>query len=75
MTELLDRAFDRALALTPDLQDEIARMIPSFAGDIGQTVPSTSEERAAVKRSLKAAARCEFATDAEIQAVRAKYGP
>jgi predicted transcriptional regulator len=45
-----------------------------FAGDEQPVVQLTPEEGAALARSEAAAARGEFATDAEVQAVWSKHG-
>ena len=74
MTELLERAMDRAMALPPGLQDEIARMVLSIAGDEGDAVPLTPEEDVAIARSMEAAGRGEFATEEQLRAVWAKHG-
>lgn len=74
MTKLLDTAIDRARALSPDLQDEIARIVLSLAGDKDEPVALTPEEDAAIVRSMEAADRGEFATEAQLGAVWAKHG-
>ena len=56
------------------MQDDLARLILSFAGDDGQPVPLTPEEDEALARSEAAAARRELATDAEVRRVWAKHG-
>lgn len=72
MTELFERAIDRVRSLPNDLQDEVARMVLSLAGDGVDVVPLTPEEDAAVRRSMEAAARGEFATDDQLRAVWAR---
>jgi hypothetical protein len=74
MTKLLDMAVDRARTLPPDLQDDIARMVLSLAGDSDEPVVLTLEEDAAIVRSIEAADRGEFATEAQLRAVWSKYG-
>ena len=74
MTELLQQAMDRAKSLAPDLQDEIARVVLSLVGDDDVRVTLTPEEDAAIVRSMEAADRGEFATEAQIHAVWTKYG-
>jgi hypothetical protein len=74
MTKLLEEAFEAARRLTPDQQDDIARAILQLAGsDQVEPVPLTPEEREAIARSKAAAARGEFATDEEVEAMWAKY--
>jgi hypothetical protein len=76
MTKLLDQALQVARQLPPDAQDDIARLILQLAGDNEKAtpVPLSAEERAALEASKRAAARGEFASEAEVEAVWAKYG-
>lgn len=74
MTKLLDRAVEAARDLPPELQDDIARVVFQLAGNEEPPVPLSIEERAALDRSKAAAARGEFATDEQVQAVWAKHG-
>jgi hypothetical protein len=76
MTKLLDQALQVARRLPPDAQDDIARLILQLAGanDEAEPVPLSAEERAAIEASKRAAARGELATEAEVEAVWAKYG-
>jgi hypothetical protein len=76
MTKLLDRAVEAARSLSPDAQDEIARVVLRLAGtdDEASPVALSPEERAAVAASQAAAARGEFATDEQVRAVWRKRG-
>ncbi len=74
MTKLLEDVMDRVRALPPDLQDEIARLVLSLVGDEDGPVVLTPQEDAAIARSMEAADRGEFATDAQLRAVWAKHG-
>jgi hypothetical protein len=74
MTELLERAVEAARVLSPQVQDEIARLVLQLAGGDDQpSVELSPDERAAIERSKAAAARGEFATDADIHRVWAKH--
>lgn len=75
MTKLLDRAVETARTLPPAVQDEIAGVMLRLAGGDDDTAPVTlsPEESAAVATSKAAAARGEFATDAQVRAVWAKH--
>ena len=73
MTKLLQQAIDKAQALPPDRQDDIARMVLSYAGMEQSFVDLTADEEASVMRSREAAARGDFATDDELQTIRAKH--
>ena len=46
MTELLKQAFEVASALPEAQQDEIARVLLEMAGDAGEPIALTPEERA-----------------------------
>ena len=76
MTKLLDRAVEAARSLSPDAQDDIARVVLRLAGtdDEASPVALSPEERAAVAVSQDAAARGEFATDEQVRAVWRKHG-
>ncbi|SFK36099.1 hypothetical protein [Methylorubrum salsuginis] len=75
MTELLDKAFTTARALSPEMQDEIARVVLALAGDDQQPVYAfTPEEEAELDESEAAARRGDFATDDEVRAIWAKHG-
>jgi hypothetical protein len=75
MTKLLDKALEAVRLLPPDDQDKIARVIMQLAGsDLPAPVPLSPEEREAIGHSKGAAARGEFATDEQVQAVWAKHG-
>jgi hypothetical protein len=73
MTSLLDRAMDAARSLSPEMQDEIARLVLTVVGSEEGHVPLTREERVAIAESRAAAARGEFATDSEVRAAWAKH--
>lgn len=74
MTKLLENAIEAARKLTPAEQDEIALAILSLASSSDGLVPLSADERAAIERSRSAAANQNFASDAGVDAVWAKYG-
>ena len=75
MTTLLDQALEAVRGLSPDAQDDIARVVLRLVGAVDEpAVPLTSEEKTAIASSKAAAARGEFATDEEVRAVWAKHG-
>jgi hypothetical protein len=76
MTKLLDRAVEAARSLSPDAQDDIARVVLRLAGTDDEASPAalSPEERTAVAASQDAAARGEFATDEQVRAVWGKHG-
>ena len=75
MTELLEKALEAARKLPTDAQDEIARVVLMLAkADDSPVVTLSKEERTAIAASKDAAARGEFATDAQVRAAWVKHG-
>ena len=75
MTKLLEQALEAARSLSPDAQDNIARVVLRLAGtDEEQPVTFPPEQRTAIATSQEAAARGEFATDEQVRAVWGKHG-
>jgi hypothetical protein len=74
MTKLLEKAVETARNLSPEMQDDIARMVLLFAGEAQPLLDLTPEEDEALARSEAAAARGEFASDEEMRAIWAKHG-
>lgn len=75
MTRLLEKAFDAARVASPEMQDELARVLLSYLGDGASPMFAlTPEDQDAVRRSRDAVARGEIATDEEMEAIWAKYG-
>ncbi len=75
MTKLLEQALEVARRLPSDAQDDIARVVLQLAGaDEAVTVMLSGDERKAIAASKEAAARGEFATDAQVQATWDKHG-
>lgn len=74
MTDLLDKAITAARNLPPEVQDAIARMVLSYAGEREAVYRFTPEEEAEQDEADAAEARGDFATDEEVRAIWAKYG-
>ncbi|MFI0843242.1 hypothetical protein [Mesorhizobium sp. IMUNJ 23232] len=74
MTQLFDRAVEAARNLPASVQDEIARLVLELAGDEQPAVQLADEEEESFAESLAQADRREFASDAEVRAIWAKYG-
>jgi len=75
MTKLPEQALEAARSLSPEAQDDIARVVLRLAGtDEEPPVPLSPEERTAIATSQEAAARGEFATDEQVRAVWGKHG-
>ena len=73
MTKLLESAMVVAGGLSPEMQDDLARMVLTYAGVDIDPVELTAEDEAAVLLSRAAAARGEFASDDELRAIWAKH--
>ena len=76
MTKLLDEAVEAARSLSPEAQDDIARVALRLAGPDDEVPPValSPEGCAAVGASKAAAARGEFASDEQVRAVWRKHG-
>jgi hypothetical protein len=75
MTKLLDQAVEVARSLPSDAQDDIARVVLQLAGaDDAPPVVLSDDERTAIAVSKEAAARGEFATEAQVRAAWTKHG-
>lgn len=74
MTQLLELAVEAARQLSPEEQDEIARVIMEIVHGAGDDVYELSEEEnAAIDEGLAYADRGEFASEEEVRAIFAKY--
>ncbi|KKX33927.1 hypothetical protein [Rhizobium sp. LC145] len=73
MTKLLDKAIEAAKALPPEMQDDIARVVLTLAGNDEPVYELTPEEEASFAKSRAQAARREFATEEQVEAVWTKY--
>ncbi|MEF3365963.1 hypothetical protein V3H18_05380 [Methylocystis sp. 9N] len=74
MTKLLDKAIATVRELPPEMQDDVARMLLSLAGDEAPPIILSEAERAAIAVSKAAAVRGEFATEEQVRAMWAKHG-
>jgi hypothetical protein len=73
MTELLEHAIERVRSLPPEAQDDFARILLRLAGEddpVYQLTPEEEEDLDAAEIEIE---RGEFATNAEVNAVFAKY--
>ncbi|MDP3407790.1 hypothetical protein [Bosea sp. (in: a-proteobacteria)] len=71
MTKLLQQALAATEALSPDMQDELARQILAFTARESEVYQLSEEELAA----LDEADRGGFASDDEVAALWTKAGP
>ncbi|UMY18018.1 hypothetical protein MMB17_01265 [Methylobacterium organophilum] len=74
MTDLLEKAVATARELSPDMQDEIARVMLALAGEARAAYRFTPEEEAEQDAADAEEARGEYATDEEVRAIWAKHG-
>jgi len=75
MTKLLEQALEAARSLSPDAQDDIARVVLRLAGtDEEPPVTLSPGERTAIATSQEATVRGEFASDEQVPAVWGKHG-
>jgi len=74
MTKLLDQALEIVRSLPSDAQDDIALIALQLAGaEAASSVILSDEERSAIAESKEAAARGEFASEAEVGATWLRY--
>jgi hypothetical protein len=74
MTKLLEQAVDTVPTLAPKMQDDLARLLLQLAGHEQPSFSFRMLRPPLFEESLAQASRREFATDAEVRAVWAKYG-
>lgn len=75
MTKLLEQAVSAARNLPTEMQDDIARIMLSYAGDDERIIELSLEEEADLIEAQAEMARGEFATEAEVQTILSKYRP
>ncbi len=73
MTELLEKAVATARNLPPEMQDDIARIMLSYAGDDERVIELSPEEEGDLIEAQKEMVRGKFATDDEVRTVLTKY--
>ena len=74
MTDLLDKAMTSARGMSPEMQDEIARMVLAFVGDDASVYRFTAEEAAEQAQADAEEARGDYAREAEVEAIWARHG-
>ena len=74
MTELLEHAVAAVRTLSPEIQDDLARILLQLAGTEQSIVQLTKEEEASFDVSFEQSARSEFATDEHVRAIWSKHG-
>jgi hypothetical protein len=73
MSKLLEQAVEKVRALPPEMQDHAARILLAYAGDEEPILALTPEEEADLMEAQAEMQRGEFASEAEVEAVYAKY--
>jgi hypothetical protein len=74
MTKLLEHAVETLRGLSPEMQDDLARMLLQLVGEEQSPVQLTAEEEASFEESIAQAKRGDFATDEQVRAIWAKHG-
>ena len=74
MTDLLEHAVETMRGLSPEMQDEVARLVLTFTGHDQRPIMLTPEELADLEASDAEVLREEFATDEHMRAIWAKHG-
>jgi hypothetical protein len=73
MTRLLEQALEAVSRLSPDNQDEIARVMLQLAANDGEPEEIDAAHLPAVLEGLAQAKRREFASDAEVEAAFRRF--
>jgi hypothetical protein len=73
MNKLLEEAVARVQTLPPEMQEQAARMLLTYAGEEEPICELTPEELADLEEAQAEMSRGEFASDAEVKAVFDKY--
>lgn len=74
MTKLFEKAVATTSKLPAEMQDDIASMMLALAGEDLPPIELSDGEIASFEKSRAQAARREFASDSDIQAVWSKHG-
>jgi len=74
MTKLLEQAVATVRGLSPEMQDDLARLLLRLAGEDQPVFELSAKEAASFDESLAQADRGEFATDEQVRAIWAKHG-
>jgi hypothetical protein len=75
MTRLMERAIEAVRGLSPDAQDELARVMLQLTGEEQAIIELSPEEHASFDESFAQAERGEFASDEEIRALLGQPKP
>jgi hypothetical protein len=73
MNKLLEHAVEKVEGLPSEMQDQAARILLAYAGDEEPILALTPEEEADLMEAKAEMQRGEFASDAEVETVFAKY--
>ena len=72
MTKWLEQALATTGALSPEMQNELARLVFAFTGQDGAVYELSDEELADLEEALGESDRGEYATDDEVAALWSK---
>jgi predicted transcriptional regulator len=73
MTKLLEQALATTDQLSPEMQDDLARLIMAFTSRKAEVYELSGEELADLEEALAEADRGEYATDEEVAALWTKH--
>ncbi|KQT84006.1 hypothetical protein [Aurantimonas sp. Leaf443] len=73
MTELLEHAVKTARALSPERQDDLARIVLAYAGHAEPVIELSAEEEADLIEAQAEMERGEFASEEEVEAVLSRF--
>jgi hypothetical protein len=73
MNKLLQEAVEKVQTLPPEMQEQAARMLLTYAGEEEPIYELTPEELADLEEAQAEMSRGEFASEAEVKAVFDKY--
>ncbi|MDB5553963.1 MAG: hypothetical protein JWL86_3947 [Rhizobium sp.] len=74
MTKLFEKAVATTSKLPAEMQDDIASIMLSLAGEDLPPIELSDEEIVSFEKSRAQAARREFSPDSDVQAVWSKHG-
>lgn len=75
MTKIFEQAVEAVRTLSPEMQDELGRVLLQLAGTDQPPYQLSADEEASLSESLAQADRGDFATSEQIDAIWSKHRP
>lgn len=75
MTKIFEQAVEAVRTLSPEMQDELGRVLLQLAGTDQPPYQLSADEEASLSESLAQADRGDFATPEQIDAIWSKHRP